>query len=106
MSCYMALFWECFGSMREVDATDGLLLGGRPATSGSAMWDLLDSRAVGFRETAASGRDTARQASAAAMSTAATAASLTVTAASSTASTSTAPLRCELKGNAFGQALS
>eukprot|EP00965_Chrysotila_dentata_P109294 3612410-Pleurochrysis_carterae.AAC.1 len=81
--------------MHSVHVGDGLKIGGCPAVSWSAMWEMLDSRATGYRETTA--EEGARHAAAA---------SAPVAAAQAAASTSTAPLRRELRGNALRQALS
>eukprot|EP00965_Chrysotila_dentata_P109821 3629073-Pleurochrysis_carterae.AAC.1 len=82
------------GMLHDVDATDSLKIGGCPAMSWSASWKLLDSRGSGHRHCRSQN------------------APVPVSSTSSTAreslpsTSSSAPLRKELKGNALRQALS
>eukprot|EP00965_Chrysotila_dentata_P263096 6214761-Pleurochrysis_carterae.AAC.1 len=78
--------------MHDVDVADSLQLGGCPAMSWSSMWGMLDARAAGYR--AGSG------------SAPAPAASADSAQSSAVASSSAAPLRSQLRGNALRQALS
>eukprot|EP00965_Chrysotila_dentata_P135383 4476040-Pleurochrysis_carterae.AAC.1 len=90
-------------------APDNLQIGGCPAMSWSAMWEMLESRAVGFRENARSGLAPSASASANSslpFSSGAAAIAGAPAHAAESASSNAAPLRSELRGNALRQALS